>query len=312
MSKMSPVWVFSDSEERLAELISGAVGLGESVNVLAIGTPDDAATAISYGANAVYLFTPQVDVIAEEYIASFASIIQAKDPSGIILLPASRRGKALGAKLAVELRSALVNEATSISVGGGVLATHLVYGGLAVGVEKIQSPYAIITVSTGAYEPAIQEAARKGEIHSVGFIPRAKPIRCIERKAKPTGSIDLKKAKRVVSVGRGFSQEDDLHLARELAQAIGAEMGCSRPIAEGEGWMERERYVGVSGAMLKSDLYVALGISGQVQHMVGANGAKVIVAVNKDKNAPIFSSADFGLVGDIYKVVPALTAALKG
>ncbi|MFK0554848.1 FAD-binding protein [Escherichia coli] len=95
------------------------------------------------------------------------------------------------------------------------------------------------------------------------------------------------------------------------AAVLNAEVGCSRPIAEGENWMERERYIGVSGVLLKSDLYLTLGISGQIQHMVGGNGAKVIVAINKDKNAPIFNYADYGLVGDIYKVVPALISQLS-
>ncbi|HAL6189404.1 TPA: hypothetical protein H6T47_000258 [Escherichia coli] len=96
-----------------------------------------------------------------------------------------------------------------------------------------------------------------------------------------------------------------------IERTLEDEVGCSRPIAEGENWMERERYIGVSGVLLKSDLYLTLGISGQIQHMVGGNGAKVIVAINKDKNAPIFNYADYGLVGDIYKVVPALISQLS-
>jgi len=96
-----------------------------------------------------------------------------------------------------------------------------------------------------------------------------------------------------------------------FAKAIGAEIGCSRPIAEGEHWMERERYIGVSGTQLKADIYIALGISGQIQHMVGAADCGVILAVNKDKNAPIFKDADAGIVGDLYKIVPELTRALS-
>ena len=87
-------------------------------------------------------------------------------------------------------------------------------------------------------------------------------------------------------------------------------MACSRPVAENEKWMEHERYVGISNLMLKPELYLAVGISGQIQHMVGGNGAKVIVAINKDKNAPIFQYADYGIVGDAVKILPALTAAL--
>ncbi|WP_226963138.1 FAD-binding protein [Sutterella seckii] len=114
-----------------------------------------------------------------------------------------------------------------------------------------------------------------------------------------------------VGVGRGIAKEADLALADALAKAIGAEVGCSRPIAEGEHWMERERYIGVSGVLLKGDVYVALGISGQIQHMVGVNDCGTIIAVNKDKNAPIFNYCDYGIVGDIYKVLPELTKALS-
>ena len=122
--------------------------------------------------------------------------------------------------------------------------------------------------------------------------------------------MDLSKAKRVVGVGRGLAAQDDLKMVHELAAVLNAEVGCSRPIAEGENWMERERYIGVSGVLLKSDLYLTLGISGQIQHMVGANASQTIFAINKDKNAPISQYADYGIVGDAVKILPALTAAL--
>ena len=115
----------------------------------------------------------------------------------------------------------------------------------------------------------------------------------------------------MVSVGRGIGSKENIALAEQLCKAIGAELACSRPVAENEKWMEHERYVGISNLMLKPELYLAVGISGQIQHMVGGNGAKVIVAINKDKNAPIFNYADYGLVGDIYKVVPALISQLS-
>lgn len=122
--------------------------------------------------------------------------------------------------------------------------------------------------------------------------------------------MDLSKAKRVVGVGRGLAAQDDLKMVHELAAVLNAEVGCSRPIAEGENWMERERYIGVSGVLLKSDLYLTLGSPGRSSIWLAAT-AKVIVAINKDKNAPIFNYADYGLVGDIYKVVPALISQLN-
>ena len=117
-------------------------------------------------------------------------------------------------------------------------------------------------------------------------------------------------AGRGVGVGRGCADQADLRLAQELATALGAELACSRPLAEGLGWLPAERYVGVSGATIRPELYLAVGISGQVQHMVGVNHSKVIIAINRDKNAPVFGQADLGVVGDLYEVLPALTNAL--
>ena len=118
------------------------------------------------------------------------------------------------------------------------------------------------------------------------------------------------KARLVVSVGRGIGSKENIALAEQLCKAIGAELACSRPVAENEKWMEHERYVGISNLMLKPELYLAVGISGQIQHMVGANASQTIFAINKDKNAPIFQYADYGIVGDAVKILPALTAAL--
>ena len=121
---------------------------------------------------------------------------------------------------------------------------------------------------------------------------------------------DLGSASRIVSAGRGFKAEADLDLARELAGALGAELACTRPLAEGLDWLPRDRYVGVSGQQVTPDLYVAVGVSGQLQHMSGVSGARTIVAINSDADAPVFAYADYGIVGDLYQVVPALTAAL--
>lgn len=115
----------------------------------------------------------------------------------------------------------------------------------------------------------------------------------------------------MVSVGRGIGSKENIAIAEELAKEIGAEIACSRPVAENEKWMEHERYVGISNLMLKPDLYLAVGISGQIQHMVGANGSQTIMAINKDKNAPIFQFADYGIVGDVMKILPALTRQLS-
>jgi len=109
----------------------------------------------------------------------------------------------------------------------------------------------------------------------------------------------------------GIAKEEDRAMARALCEALGAELGCSRPIAESEKWMEHERYIGISSVMPKPEIYISIGISGQIQHMVGVKDAGKIIVINKDKNAPIFDYADYGIVGDLYKVIPALVNTLK-
>ena len=124
-------------------------------------------------------------------------------------------------------------------------------------------------------------------------------------------SANLGSAKRIVAAGRGFKAEEDLKLAEDLAAAIGAELACSRPLAEGADWMSADRYIGVSGQSVAPDLYIAVGISGQIQHTVGMVDSKVVVAVNNDDKAPIFEGADYGIVADLYEALPAIVEAAK-
>jgi electron transfer flavoprotein alpha subunit len=195
----------------------------------------------------------------------------------------------------------------------------MVFGGTAVATHRLTSPIAVITVGSGALPSADAEvdtgsnstAGVTGTVEAVTLEAEAGTYRIIETLPRQSERVNLPAAKRVVGVGRGFAAQADLDLAQRLATHIGAELACSRPITESENWMARERYIGVSGATLKPDLYFAVGISGQVQHMVGVNQAKLIVAINKDKNAPIFKQADVGIVGDLYQVLPALNAALS-
>lgn len=317
MSKINQVWVVSDSTDRYADLLAGAKQFGEHVS--AVICDESEALQVQH-ADAVYVLSGKSEQQRlENYAETLVALIQNTEKGAsalrtgtLILLAATRRGKSLAARLSVLLQSALINDATSLALENDELyAEHRMYGGLAFGREKINTPTAIVTVSSGVFEPLEENAPHQRAPIPVSYIPPQHALLCKARRAKSVSSIDLSKARRVVGIGRGLAAKDDLHMIWELAAALNAEVGCSRPIAEGEHWMDRERYIGVSGVLLKTDVYLALGISGQIQHMVGGNGAKTIVAINKDKNAPIFQYADYGLVGDIYKVVPALTELLQ-
>ncbi|EJK3566852.1 electron transfer flavoprotein subunit alpha/FixB family protein [Salmonella enterica] len=311
MNKFSSVWVFSDTPSRLPELMSGAQAVGEKVNAFVLNEADSA-TACHLGADHVWLLSGKPeDRMIEDYSAAMAETIRQHSEGGAVLLPNTRRGKLLAANLGYRLSAAVSNDASDVALQDGKAAVkHMVYGGLAIGTETIASPFAVITLSSGTFDAQQPDASRSGEMHTVQWQAPATAVTRTATQARQSNSVDLDKARLVVSVGRGIGSKENISLAEALCQTIGAELACSRPVAENEKWMEHERYVGISNLMLKPELYLAVGISGQIQHMVGANGAQTIFAINKDKNAPIFQYADFGIVGDALKILPALTAAL--
>ncbi|UDN35633.1 FAD-binding protein [Proteus sp. NMG38-2] len=311
MSQFSTVWVFSDALSRLPELVGGASSLGQSINVFTLNDEQSVA-AFKLGATEVFQLEGKPDDrIIEDYAQSMVEIIKQKGDAGLVLLPNTRRGKLLAARLGHRLAAVVSNDAQSLKVDGDALVTkHMVYGGLAFGDETLKTPYCVVTASVGAFDVA-PETSAAGNAQKVAWIAPAQTIVRNSVQPRAINAVDLDKARFVVSVGRGIGSKENIAIAEELAKAIGAEIACSRPVAENEKWMEHERYVGISNLMLKPELYLAAGISGQIQHMVGANGAQTIVAINKDKNAPIFQFADYGIVGDLMKILPALTRQLS-
>lgn len=311
MSQFSTVWVLSDALSRLPELMGGASLLGQSINVLTLNDKQSVA-AFKLGATAVFQLEGKPDDrIIEDYAQSIVETIKQKGDAGLVLLPNTRRGKLLAARLGHRLEAVVSNDAQSLKTDGGALvAKHMVYGGLAFGDETLKTPCCVVTASVGAFEVA-PETDATGTAQKVAWIAPAHTIVRNSVQPRKINAVDLDKARFVVSVGRGIGSKENIAIAEALAKAIGAEIACSRPVAENEKWMEHERYVGISNLMLKPELYLAAGISGQIQHMVGANGAQTIVAINKDKNAPIFQFADYGIVGDLMKILPALTRQLS-
>lgn len=313
MSKITNVWVFSDVLARLAEVIGGAHELGEKVTALVIGSNEDVALAFNYGADEVFhLGEANSEKIIESYAKTIASVINANEKS-LVLMPGTKRCKALASLLGVELNAGVVTEVSVVTVEDDtVKCKHMVYGGLAISEEAIKSNVAIAVVAGGAFATVEADSAKSGKAKVVDFVESVTSIKCIERRAKECSSVDLNKAKHIVAIGRGIAKQEDIKIAEELCFVMGAELGCSRPIAEGEKWMAHERYIGISSVIAKPDIYFAIGISGQIQHMVGAKDSQTIIVINKDKNAPIFDYADYGIIGDLYKVVPEVVRALKG
>ena len=202
----------------------------------------------------------------------------------------------------------MITELTSIefSEGQRIIVKRPIIGGRALISYEFKTPIAAtlplrkFTGEIPSIEPSIEEVELKYE-----------DIKLIERSAKAREAVDIEAAEIVVGVGRGFKNKDDIKLAYELAELLRGEVGCSRPIAGDLHWLSEDRWIGVSGKKLRGKLYIACGISGAPQHIMAASDVKVIVAVNKDENAPIFRYADYGVVADLYQFLPAFISRLK-
>ena len=309
---MDKIWIVSENSSGYPALAALASSLGASAQAVWIGNREGADTVSASSVEQVLWADVPEGALYENGSAAVLAAFRESAPDAV-LAATSKRTRLLAAQLAAAAGTRVVNDATSVTIdeGGSPCAEHMVYGGNAYRTEQVTDGCAIILVSTSLL--AAQDVRKPGEnAPIVELAPsRAPGIALVDRSHREVEQVNLSAARNVISVGRGLAREEDLQLARELAAAVNAELGCTRPIAEGEGWMSRERYIGVSGAMLKPELFIALGVSGQVQHMVGVTGARTIIAINKDKNAPVFRYADYGIVGDLYEVVPQLVELLK-
>lgn len=296
------IMVFAEKNSALVELCSGAHQLGDQAGAIMIA-PEIPQFRF---ANKVYYIPAQVDAMLEDYTDTIAALVEKEKPS-ILLVEPTKRCKLIVGRLAAMLGTSVITDVSELAKDGE--AKHMVYGGAAVRKEKAVTSTAIITVGAGVFEPT--EPTGNSEVETVNFVEPAFKIKVVGKQRKQKTSVDLTRSKRVVGIGRGLAKKEDLEMIRNFASAIGAEVGCSRPIADGENWMPKETYIGVTGLMLSPDVYFAIGISGQIQHVVGMNQSKTVIAINKDKNAPIYKHADYGIIGDLYKVVPALIEHFK-
>ncbi|AGK55992.1 electron transfer flavoprotein subunit alpha/FixB family protein [Bacillus sp. 1NLA3E] len=306
------VWIITDDQNAVGELCGGGHQLGEKISIVLFGDQNQAEEAIASGADYVYLFEqPEDSVMIEDYSKSIAGLLRA-EKADLVLVYSSIRGKLMAGRIASQLGTSALSNVSELTLDdSSIIAKHMVYGGAAFRTEKALSDTVVVTVGTGVFDAMPKDAARQGKVIKVNPDVVNAGIRILETRPKQGELVNLSAAKRVVGVGRGFISKEDLKMAEELAVLTGAEMACSRPIAEGEKWMSKERYIGVSGVVLKPDIYISMGISGQIQHLVGVNQAKTLVAINKDKNAPIFKHVDIGLVGDLYKVLPQIVEKMK-
>ena len=249
----------------------------------------------------------------DAFAAAAIALIESAKPT-LVLLPHTYQTRDFAPLLAARIRKPLITDVTGIN-GTGTGATFvrpMFQGKLAAQVKPQGGTPALVTIQIGAFRAdAVQKggsaAVKKVDVQIDTAAIRQKPEAPF-REAKQ--AVDLGQAERIVAVGRGIKSQENIPLAERLAKAMGAEVAASRPICD-NGWLPMERQIGSSGQTVAPKLYVALGISGAIQHLVGMKGSRTIVAINKDAEAPIFEVADYGIVGDLFEIAPAIIAELE-
>ncbi len=313
---MSGVWIYADKYEQGLELLTVGRGLADRLGIkltaLVSGDNNRAQDFIARGADEVLLLPALAEnQPVQDYVPLMADEAGEADPD-VFLIAASLKGKEMAARIAARLDTALCSECISMDIDdkGQLGMERLMYGGAAIQKVSISSRPQMATIPLRAYEAAPVLGDRQGSIRILQA-PEPSGMLVMERKGKAEGSGDISAARIIVCAGRGIEKQEDMAMVIELARVLGGEVACTRPISEEKHWMTEESCIGLSAKEVKPALYLGIGVSGQIQHVVGIREAGIICAVNSDENAPIFEAADYGITGDLYQIVPALIEQFK-
>jgi electron transfer flavoprotein alpha subunit len=308
---MGAIWVYSEDTDIAKQLLTLGRQLAEITQkplCSVVLNCTDVTELITSGADKVYCLSGDSQQ-PESYDQALAQLAEREKPD-MVFVGATMRGKDLAAKLAARLKAGLVSDACEIRWVNGTLETErMMYGGLAICTESLQLP-ALVTVPPRSYEAPRPDAGRKGEVVNIGVSSDSRTSVTSMCPVEHQGA-DIATAERIVCVGRGLGKQEDLRMVGQLADVLSAEIGCTRSIAEDYHWLPNDKYIGLSGQKTRPELYLSLGVSGQVQHVAGIRDSHIIVAIDSNENAPIFDAADYGIVGNLYDVVPALTEAIR-
>jgi electron transfer flavoprotein alpha subunit len=301
------------------EALAAALKLGpaESITAVAMGAQTEALaaeTAAKGVGKAVRVEHPLLaNYTADGFSAALHQLIQNENPTHVVF-PHTYQVRDYAPALAARMGQVLIGDVVAIE-DGPVFKRQLMQGRLNGSYRHSGNGPCFVSMQTGAFRAdAINAQPGAASAAISTFTPNLDAARIRTKPGEPfreaAQTVDLGSAQRIVSVGRGIKEEANLGLVKDLAAALGAELAASRPICD-NGWLPMDRQVGSSGQTVAPKLYLAVGISGAIQHLVGMKGSQCIVAINKDPEAPIFEVADYGIAGDLFEVVPALTEAVK-
>jgi len=315
MSSRTSVLSYSEDVDVSVELQSVATKLSESMNLssiaVAINLPPEENNKLSKMVkDELISVTIRENTLVTPELAFqvLKRIVDEKKPR-LIIIGSTRDGKEVAGMLASYLDCGVATDCSFIAFdSNGLVIQRAAFGGRVVATAELIGDSAVIAVRPHIYhppEPRFTPLINKREYQD---IPLKVHVENVTRKI--TSTADLTKAERIVSVGRGLKRKEDLELIQKLAEELSASIGCSRPLAADLGWLPEETHIGLTGVQVKPKLYVAVGISGQLQHIAGIKDSELVVAINIDKGAPIFQNCDYGIVGDLYQVVPELIKTL--
>lgn len=313
------VYVFSERQDVTLELLSVGRKLadesGSHLGSITIGANGkaDAEEHIAHGAERVLIASnPRLERIqADLYAEALWRAVQHANPD-IILVGATKRGREIAARLAQRLGVGCASDCISLKVEGGALVVEKrYYGGKFVARRLIQGRPRIVTIQPRKFEAAPRDDVRKGSIEELDVKLKDAEAKAIGVEPTKRSGVEIGRAEIVVAVGRGLKRAEDVSIVQELADTLVAAVGASRPLTQDLQWLPVDVQIGLSGTTVQPKLYIACGISGQIEHIVGMRGSTVVVAINKDANAPIMQEADYCIVGDLYEVIPALTKVFR-
>lgn len=281
--------------------------MGTQCVALTIGEVNNGGHLGQYGASKVLNMANMTHFDGQVFAKIIADTAKAEG-ANVVIVSHTANGKAIAGRLAVRLNAALVSGANKLpSVEGGFKVRKGVYSGKAIAEFNLASDIKIISLMGNALAPEVT-----GSDVAVTPLSIEAPTSRIKVKAVKTseGIVPLPEAELVVSAGRGMKDPANWGIVEDLATTLGATTACSRPVADAH-WRPHHEHVGQTGVAIRPNLYIAIGISGAIQHLAGVNNSRVIVVINKDPEAPFFKAADYGIVGDLFDVVPQLTEAVK-
>ncbi|MBI5630847.1 MAG: electron transfer flavoprotein subunit alpha/FixB family protein [Elusimicrobia bacterium] len=281
--------------------------------VLGSKAPEFAKNLLERGADKVFtLSDPRLDNFNDELHAKTLAALARKEGLGQILLPATVAGRSLAARLSVLLKAGLASEVCEVRQNGtGLKAKRYQYSGNVVSELEFKSQTQVLTVQAMVFPPAEKQAGRAGEIVPVALDASVESrIEFLSYQPEESSEIDLANAERVVSGGRGLGSAEAFKAIRELAQALGAAVGASRAVVD-SGWIAYRHQVGLTGRTVRPKLYLACGISGQIQHLAGMSSSGTIIALNTDPDCPMMQMASISVQGDLNELLPLITAEIK-